>query len=114
MNPKMVVNYARTSTEREATLVYRVWKSVYANGGSGEPTETERLAGATPQPPQGAIPEGRTSSTAQTREGESRRVAADIVQRMGRKVHLPHNRRILPSLFASWASQRWQRPWTLP
>jgi hypothetical protein len=55
-------------------------------------TGTERLAGATPQTPRGAIPRGSTSSIAHGRKAVGRGVAAQRVQRMGRKVHLQRNR----------------------
>lgn len=92
--------YARRSTEWEATPLCKVWRRVYSEGGSGEPTQTTRLAGATPQPLGGAIPRGQTSSIAHSRKAVGRRVAAQRVQRMGRKVHSPHSRHI-PSFFVS-------------
>lgn len=73
---------------------------MYSDGGSGESTRTERLAGATPQFPEGAIQRGATSSTAHGRKDVRRRVAAQRVPRMGRKVRPPHSRQI-PSLFVS-------------
>jgi hypothetical protein len=94
------------TTKREAVIVDAIWEPVYAESGSGEPTETERLAGATPQVPNGAIPTGDTSSTARTREGQGRRVAAHRLPRMGREVHSPHGRYI-PSLSVSHAAAAW-------
>ena len=60
---------ARSSAEREALPVARGNATVYAVGGSGEPTPTVLLAGATPQFLEGAIPKGATSNTARTRKG---------------------------------------------
>jgi hypothetical protein len=94
---------AQRSTEWEATPLYRDWQGVYATGGSGEPTRTELLAGATPQTLRGAIPRGSTSSTAHGRKVVRRRVATVRMQRMGRKVHSPLGRNT-PSLFLSAVS----------
>ena len=91
---------AQTTTVWEASPVGKVGEQVYSDGGSGESTRTERLAGATPQFPRGAIPRGATSSTAYVRKDVRRRVAAQRLQRMGRKVRPPHSRQI-PSLFVS-------------
>ena len=97
---KLASMSARRSTEWEAMLVDVGWNAVYANGGSGESTRTAQLAGATPQTLRGAIPRGRTSSGAHDRKVVRRRVAAQRLQRMGRKVHSQQSRQI-PSLFVS-------------
>src|SRR5947207_10325556 len=99
----MSAKCARRATEREAPPVYSASGAVYSDGGSGEPTETKRLVGATPQALKRAISDGSTSSIARTRKGVSRGVAADNVQRMGRKVHLPHTWRFCPSFFVASA-----------
>src|SRR4051812_44936917 len=88
---------ARTTPDWEASPVGKVEQPVYSDGGSGESTRTERLAGATPQFPRGAILRGATSSTADVRKDVRRRVAAQRLPRMGRKVR-PQQGRQIPSL----------------
>src|SRR5215213_3534231 len=97
---------AQSPAEWEAAPVGKGGQRVYSDGGSGESTRTERLAGATPQHLGGAIPRGRTSSTAHVRKVVRRRVAAQRVQRMGRKVHLQHGRQT-PSFFACSVFPGW-------
>src|SRR6187200_3416349 len=94
MRAPQCLKFAQTPTEREASHVGKVWIRVYANGGSGESTRTKRLAGATPQNPDGAILKGSTSSIACGRKAVRRGVAAQKVQRMGREVHLQRSRQI--------------------
>lgn len=91
---------ARSAAEWEALPVARGRATVYADDGSGEPTPTVLLAGATPQFPEGAIPKGATSNTSRIRKGARRRVATQRVPRMGRKVR-PQRSRWIPSLFVS-------------
>jgi hypothetical protein len=95
---------AHFAAEREPLPVYRAGRRVYSDGGSGEPTETERLAGATPQTQTRVISDGSTSSNAHSREGVRRGVAAEDGQRMGREVHLQRDWRFLPSFFVSPAA----------
>lgn len=95
----LMSRYAQRSTEWEAIPVGSGFQWVYSDGGSGESIRMERLAGATPQTPMGAILEGRTSSFTHGRKAVRRRVAAQRAQRMGRKVRPPSSRQI-PSLFA--------------
>lgn len=94
--------FAQTAVYWEVIPVGSSDSEVYSDGGSGEPTRTERLAGATPQAPRGAIRRGSTSSNAHARKVVRRRVAAQRAQRMGRKVHLQAGRHI-PSFFVSSA-----------